>query len=313
MKRHILQSELWEKFKNSYGTPAVRVENIVYTKHKIPFTSFYYGYCPRVNPFDINFEKVGNSLKKNSCVAVHFDVPNVTQDDPEAKKAMEIFEKNTKCSISPRAEFAKGNFLLDLTKSEDEILSGMHKKHRYNIRLAQKKGVVVRESTDDKDFDIFFNLYWETGKRQKFFARSRTYLEKVWKTFREANADFLLIAEYEGKPLSAWMLLIYDGVLYYPYGGSTEEDRHVQSSCLVGWEAIKFGKKMGYTLFDMWGASEDMSNKSDPYFGFSLFKEKFGGRHVTYIPSYDFVINEPVYKMFTAANNVRWKLLNILK
>jgi len=311
MKRHVLQSELWKKFKNSYGTPAVRVGNIVYTKHKIPFTNYFYGYCPRVNPFDINFEEIKKSLEENSCVAVHFDVPNVTKDDIDADKAIKIFEE--KCVLSTREEFAKGNFLLDLTKSEEELLANMHKKHRYNIRLAQKKGVVVRESIDDKDFDLFFKLYDETGKRQKFFSRSRNYLEKVWKIFREANCSYLLIAEYEGKPLSAWLLIVYDGVLYYPYGGSTEEDREVQSSCLLGWEAIRFGKKMGCTLFDMWGATEDMNDKDDPYYGFSVFKEKFGGRHVTYIPSYDYVINEPVYRLFTAANNVRWKLLSILK
>jgi len=189
----------------------------------------------------------------------------------------------------------------------------MHKKHRYNIKLAQRRGVVVRESIKDEDFNLFFDLYSETGQRQRFFSRSRSYMEKVWKTFREADSSFLLIAEYEGKPLSAWMLLVYDGVLYYPYGGSTDKDRDVQSSCLIGWEAIKFGKKMGCETFDMWGAAEDMSNKSDPYYGFSLFKEKFGARHVTYIDSYDFVINEPVYKMFIVVNDMRWRLLNILK
>lgn len=311
MKRHVLQSELWEKFKNSYGTPAVRVGNIVYTKHKIPFTSYFYGYCPRVTPSDINFEKLKISLKENQCVACHFDVPNVPKGDSEEKISGDMFKKY--CSESVRDEFAKGNFLMDLTKSEDEILNNMHKKHRYNIKLAQRKGVVVRKSTDDKDFDLFFDLYAETGQRQKFFGRSRLYLKKVWETFREGDSSFLLIAEYGGKPLSAWMLIVYDGVLYYPYGGSSVKDRDVQSSCLVGWEAIKFGKKMGCEMFDMWGASEDMNNKSDPYYGFSLFKEKFGAKHVTYINSYDFVINEPVYKAFIFANGLSWKILNILK
>ncbi len=189
----------------------------------------------------------------------------------------------------------------------------MHRKHRYIIGLAQRRGVLVRESTNDADFDAFYDLYAETAKRQKFFGRSKTYLGKVWKIFREENSSFLLIAEHEGEPLSAWMLLTYEKVLYYPYGGSTERDKNLQSSCLLGWEAIKFGKKMGCELFDMWGAAEDMSNKSDQYYGFSVFKQKFGAKHVTYINSYDFVINEPVYKMFTVANDVRWKLLNILK
>jgi len=311
MKTHVLQSGLWEKFKNDYGTPAIRVGKILYTKHKIPFSNYYYGYCARVNPFDIDFEALEKSLKENNCVAVHFDVPNVTKDDENAEKAEEILKK--RCVRSRREEFAKGNFLLDLTKSEEELLAGMHRKHRYNIGLAQRRGVTVRESTNDADFDIFYDLYAETAKRQKFFGRSKTYLGKVWKIFREENSSFLLIAEHEGEPLSAWMLLTYEKVLYYPYGGSTERDKNLQSSCLLGWEAIKFGKKMGCELFDMWGAAEDMSNKSDQYYGFSVFKQKFGAKHVTYINSYDFVINEPVYKMFTVANDVRWKLLNILK
>ena len=311
MRRHVLQSELWEKFKNDYGTPAIRVGNILYTKHKVPFTTYYYGYCPRVNPFEIDFEKLKESLKENECIAVHFDVPNVTKSDIEAQKSVEIFQKY--CVKSTRDEFAKGNFLMDLKKGENEILESMHKKHRYNIKLAQKKGVVVRESIKDEDFNTFFELYSETGKRQKFYSRSRTYLEKVWKTFREDNSSYILTAEYDGKALSSWMFLIYENVLYYPYGGSTEESRDVQPSCLLGWESIKLGKKLGCELFDMWGAAEDMSKISDPYYGFSLFKEKFGATHVNYIDSYDFIINEPAYKMFKIANDMRWKILKILK
>lgn len=311
MKKHVLQSELWEKFKNEYGTTAIRVGEVLYTKHKIPFSNYYYGYCPRVDPFEINFDDLKSSVKENSCIAVHFDVPNITKNDPRAEEAESILKE--RCVVSQRDEFAKGNFFMDLTKNEEDILANMHKKHRYNVRLAQRKGVSVRLGTEKKDFDIFYDLYHETAERQKFYGRSRRYLEGVWKVFREEDSAFLLIAEYEGRPLSAWMLLIYEGVLYYPYGGSTEKDRDLQSSCLLGWEAIKFGKKRGCELFDMWGAAEDMSKKSDPYYGFSVFKEKFGAYHVNYIDSYDFVINEPMYKMFTTANNLRWKLLEILK
>lgn len=311
MATHVLQSELWEKFKNSYGTPAVRVGNVLYTKHKIPFTTYFYAYSPRVNPFDIDFDKLKKSLEENDCVAIHFDVPNVTTDSPDAEKAIKIFEG--KCSLSSRVEFAKGNFFMDLTKSEEELMKGLHKKHRYGIKYALTKGVIIREGSTQADLDSFYKLYAETGVRAKFFARSKRYMELVWKTFREVNSAHLIIAEFDGEPLTAWMLLTYDNVLYYPYGGSTSEHRNLQSSSLVGWEAIKLGKKLECKLFDMWGASEDMSNKSDPYYGFSNFKQKYGARHVVYIPSYDFVINESVYKMFTAANSLRWKLLNFFK
>ena len=311
MSNHILQSEAWQEFKNDYGTPAIRVGEVMYTKHKIPFTNFFFAYSPRVNPFEINFDEVRESLKRESCIAVHFDVPNITTDGPKFSEAEKIFNKH--CVKSPRDEFAKGNFFIDLTKSEEELLQNMHKKHRYNVRYAQRKGVTVRNSTKDEDFEIFFNLYKKTGERQKYYFRNKKYLRNIWNIFKDENLVHLLIAEYESKPLATWMFYVYENTLYYPYGGMSEENKNLQASCILGWEAIRFGKKMKCNLFDMWGAAEDMSKKSDPYYGFSLFKEKFGAKHVTYIDSYDFVISEPMYKLFTSANSVRWKILNMLK
>lgn len=284
---------------------------VLYTKHKIPFTNFSYAYCPRVSPFDINFDGLKKSLEENNCVAIHFDVPNVVKGDEEEKSALEIFEKN--CSKSYREEFAGANFLMDLTKSEEDLLSGMSNKQRYNINYAIKKGVTVRKAQGQKDFDIFFDLYKETGERQGFYFRSKNYLQKAWEIFSQHSACDILIAEYEGKPFASWLLFVSEGILYYPYGGSTENLKNLQANCLIGWEAIKYGKEKGCDLFDMWGAAENLEDTKDEYFGFSQFKAKFGGQHVLYIDSYDLVLNQPVYQMFNTVNNLRWKFLNVLK
>jgi hypothetical protein len=126
MKRHILQSQVWQEFKNSFGTPAIMAGGVLYTKHKIPFTNFNYAYCPRVNPVDINFEELKKSLTENLCSAIHFDVPNVIKGSVEEKNAIEIFDKN--CEKSSRDEFAKANFLLDLTATEGELFNTMSNK-----------------------------------------------------------------------------------------------------------------------------------------------------------------------------------------
>ncbi len=311
MSTHLAQSHLWGKFKEDYGTPVVYAGNVMYTKHKIPFTGSFYAYCPRVNPSDVNFEELKKSMEENNCIALHFDVPNVAKDSPEAETALAILEKY--CEKSPRAEFAKGNFIIDLTKSEEELLAGMHNKQRYNMGLAQRKGVTVKEGSADEDFDVFFEIYKQTGMRQKFYYRPKAYLHEVFKSFRSDGLAYILTAYYEGKPLASWMLLKYEDVLYYPYGGSTEEFKNVFASTLVGWEAIKLGKRLNCTLFDMWGATEDMSDTTDTYYGFSLFKQKFGAKHIQYIDSYDFIINPSLYKMFNMANGVRWKILNVLR
>jgi lipid II:glycine glycyltransferase (peptidoglycan interpeptide bridge formation enzyme) len=311
MKRHILQSEMWQEFKNSFGTPAIMAGGALYTKHKIPFTNFHYAYCPRVNPSDIQFEELKKSLLENSCVAIHFDVPNIIKGSIEEKTALEIFNKH--CAKSLRDEFAKANFLLDLTLTENELFNKMANKQRYNTNYAIKKGVKVKKAVGPEDFEIFFSLYKETGDRQGFYFRPKTYLQRAWEIFSSYNACDILIAEYDGKPLSSWMLFVSNGILYYPYGGSTEEMKNLQANCLIGWEAIKYGKEKGCELFDMWGAAVDLNDSTDAYYGFSQFKAKYGGEHVLYIDSYDLILNEAVYKIFNVANNLRWKALNILR
>jgi lipid II:glycine glycyltransferase (peptidoglycan interpeptide bridge formation enzyme) len=311
MHRHILQSAEWSRFKNEYGTPSINAGGVFYTKHKIPFSSYFYAYSPRVNPFDIDFEALSLSLKENSCVAVQFDVPNITKDSSDYDRAQSIFEK--RCVLSSRDEFAKGNFLLDLSFAKNELFEKLHKKHRYNIKYALKRGVICRKGTDFNDFEIFYKLYKSTAERQKYFFRSQEYLESIWNIFGENEHSHILIVEHEGTPLASWLLIDYEGVLYYPYGGSSVEKRNLHAGCVIGWEAIKLGKSLGCNLFDMWGASEDMNNKKDSYYGFSVFKQKFGGKHVVYIDSYDFVVNKSLYKAFILANDLRWKILGLLR
>src|SRR3989304_5021820 len=166
---HIGQSLEWGEFKSAMGTPAIRAGGLQYTKHKIPYTNFFYGYAPRVNPTDIDWKELKKSLQENQCVAVNFDVPNVVALTKEAKVAEKMF-KDHKCKIAPRSTFAKANVLLDISKPEKELLENMHKKHRYNIKYAEKQGVTVRRGESEKDFETFYILLSETATRQKYFV-----------------------------------------------------------------------------------------------------------------------------------------------
>jgi len=109
------------------------------------------------------------------------------------------------------------------------------------------------------------------------------------------------------------MLFVYDKTLYYPYGGSSEDHKNLFGSNMVAWEAMKLGKDYDCDTFDMWGAAEDPNDTTDPWHGFTNFKMKFGGKHVTYMDSYDLVINPMMYNMFNLANTIRWKILNAIK
>ncbi len=156
MVNHILQSKYWAEFKKDYGSEVTHAGGVYYTKHKIPFLNMFFAYCPRVNPFVIDFNELKESLRKEKCIGLRFDVPNVAMDAEDYDQAKKLLEEH--CIKAPRDEFARGNFILDLTLSEEEILNNMHHKLRYNIKLAQKKGLKVKRESQNS-LDIFYEFH----------------------------------------------------------------------------------------------------------------------------------------------------------
>ncbi len=309
MYRHIVQSPEWAKVKTKYGTRAIKVGEIYYTKHKIPKTNYCFAYCPRVDPLAVDFEALKKSLKENKCVGLTFDVPNVAKGSEEEKRALKIINKY--CRKSTRSEFAVANYLLDLRKSEKELFEGMHSKHRYNARYALRKGVTIELAEGKEGFDEFFEVFKKTAIRQNYFIRPKKYYQIIWDILHPKGMCYILTAKYEDQVLGSWMVFVYDKVIYYPYGGSSTGHKNLFASNALGWEVIRFGKSKGCELYDMWGAAENPEDRKSPYYGFTNFKAKFRARHILYIDSYDLVINRIIYMVFTSLNKLRWKLLEM--
>lgn len=311
---HVIQSWEWGEFRKSLGIPVLRYgiykngkfsSIFQLTLHHIPFTEKFVGYLPK-GPFpDRNLadalKKIG---KENNCAFIKVE-PNIEIDNGQLK-IDNAFHK----SLKPL--FTKYNFVLDLTKTEEELLKNMHPKTRYNIKVAQKHGVKIEERIDDEAFKIYLKLYFDTTKRQGYHGHNEEYHRRVWKTLKDAGMARLLIAFYP-KPLTAWMLLNFKDTLYYPYGGSSVENKDVMANNLVAWEAIKLGKKLKLKKFDMWGALGPDANPSDPWYGFHKFKQGYGGKLVEYIGTYDLIFNWPLYWTFTAIDRLTPVKIFLLK
>ena len=121
----------------------------------------------------------------------------------------------------------------------------------------------------------------------------------------------LLTARYQGKILATWILFLFNHVLYYPYGASTQTHKEVMASNLMMWEAIRWGKAHGARLFDLWGTPGPDPKTSDPYFGFHRFKLGYGPKLVEFVGSYDLILKKPHYLLFTMADKLRWILLRL--
>lgn len=307
---HIMQSWEWGEFRKSLGTPLLRYglyednqlkKVFQLTLHKIPFISSYVAYLPK-GPFPD--EELAEALTKigqeNHCVFIK------VEPDIEASREKGKGERiGKKFKVSPKPMFTKYNFILDLTQPETEILTKMHPKTRYNIKVAQKHGVVVEERTDDAAFEIYLKLYFDTTKRQGYFGHTPFYHKTVWQTLKKSGMVRLLIAFYQSSkgerkiPLNVWMLFNFKDILYYPYGGSSTEYKNVMAPILTAWEAIKLGKKMGLKNFDLWGALGPNPDPHHSWYGFHSFKEKLGADLVENLGTYDLVLNPFLYQAFT--------------
>lgn len=312
---HVMQSWQWGQFRKSLGTPTLRYGIYKKTKlerafqitlHKIPLTNQYVGYLPK-GPFpdDELAEALKKIAREHHCAFIKIE-PNVivSTSNPPVNKAF---------ILSPKPLFTKYNFLIDLTKSEDALLNNMHPKTRYNVRLAFRYGVEVKQRSDDRAFEDYLKLYFETTNRQGYHGHSETYHRKAWDLLKKANMARILIATFKDTPLSTWMLVNFKDTLYYPYGGSSLEYKNVMANNLVAWEAIKLGKKMGLKKFDMWGALGPDADPQDPFYGFHRFKEGYGGQSVQYISTYDLVFNWPIYLVFTLVDKLMPLKIFLLK
>lgn len=307
---HVMQSFEWGEFRRAMGIKVIRmgvfndkkmVSGFTLTIHEIPKVDFTVGYLPKGNlPDEFLIENLKKIGEENNCIFIKLE-PNV-ETSGEIDRTME----NLGLTLSKKALFTKYTFQLDITKSEEQLMGEMKEKTRYNTRLAERKGVVVKE---EESFEDYFNLMKETTNRNKFFAHNEEYHRKMWEIMKNSGIAHLLIARYQNIPLTAWVLFVFNNVLYYPYGASSSQCRELMASNLIMWEAIKFGKKMGCKLFDMWGSLGPNPDSKDEWYGFHRFKEGYNPRLVEFVGSYDLVLNKNLYPLYFLADNLRMKFL----
>lgn len=175
---------------------------------------------------------------------------------------------------------------LDLTRSEDDLLTAMKQKTRYNIRLAGRKEIAVRPGTDE-DFENIAIMYQTTAARDGFAVRPVAYYLDAWRTLYAAGLAQPLLAEFQGQPLAAVIVVRYGRRAIYMYGASTDLERRRMPNYLLQWEAIRWAKAQGCEVYDFWGAPDEFV-ESDSLWGVWRFKAGFKGQVVHHIGAWDY-------------------------
>lgn len=309
MANHPLQTWEWGEARKKTGIDVLRISDgknvFQLTLHSLlPTTyplqpNFQIGYLPRsVVPSKEILEFLYQYGIKNKIIFFKIEPDILKFSNNETMKQLNNFIK------SSHPLFPKWTQILNLDQTEDQLLKSFHSKTRYNIRLAEKKGVVVREMSDNEGFEIFSKLYFDTCKRQKYFGHTPKYHKIVWEAMKK-NQAHILIAFYNEVPLASYELFYFKNTLYYPYGGTSTEYRNLMASNLLMWEAIKLGKKLGATKFDMWGSLGPNYDPNNDWAGFTRFKEGYNTKFTEFIGSYDLVVSPILYKIYNAIYSLR--------
>lgn len=294
---HPLQTTAWAEFRDKWGNEILETKYGVITLHKLPLTSYKIGmFIKGPKPTSKMLEDLKKIGAEKNLVFIKLE-PNTPKETPLIK-LMEIFG-----AVPGKTLFTPTTFWIDLKPSEEQLLKSFSSKTRYNIRLAQRNGVTVKEDNSDKVFEKYLELTAETVNRQGFYAHTRKYHRLMWDILRNAGIAHLLTATYKKEIITTWILFKWKDFLYYPYGASTEKYKNVMANNLMMWEAIKFGKKLGLTTFDLWGREEGK--------GFTKFKEGYNPSVIEFLGTWDLVINKPLYVFYKIAEWVRWPSLKV--
>ena len=273
------------------GDTVLAQAQIVYSG--LPF-GWQYAFCPCGPVHSLqsavqSYKALSEYLKNKNCIffRIEPDTPLPTPHSLLLKKTIDI---------NPPA-----TLILDLNKSEEELLAGMHQKTRYNIHLAEKKDLKI---SDAKNLEVFWNLMNKTGSRDKFSLHHKSHYEKVL----ASPMVFQLTAYEKEVPVAVAIFAKFGNTLTYLYGASDYAHRDLMAPYLLQWEGIKMGKKNNCEWYDFFGVAPVIDGNYDlkhQYAGVTRFKLGFGGVPQQSAGTWDVVIDNTKYKLYNFLRKLR--------
>lgn len=335
---HLLQTGEWGELKSAFGWKPVRIVSgnvgvqILFRKLPLGFTI---GYIPKGPVCKSPFSAITNQFwrdidivcKSNRSIFCKLELDSWDLEDLSlASYQWQLFLSgapsprfpsnvhiplsvvigslfNNNWFASPHNIQPPRTIVIKINGTNDGILAKMKQKTRYNIRLAEKKGVTVHTWDDLKSFHKMMLI---TGGRDGFGIHSLEYYKRVYELLHPRQMGEILVAEYEGKPLAALFVARNGNRAYYLYGASTDEERNRMPTYLLQWEAMKWAKVRGCEEYDLWGVPDEdeatleakFETRHDGLWGVYRFKRGFGGEVKRAVQAMDRVYKPLLYWVY---------------
>lgn len=287
---HLLQTGAWGDLKAAFGWQADRVR-VGETGAQVLFrpliarfpmgpTLAYVAKGPVGPDWPSLWPEIDALCRRRRAVILKVEPDSWEPETPQEAGALEACFSGFVSGAEPIQP--RQTVVVRLEGDEDDWLSRMKQKTRYNIRLAEKKGVQVRNSSNLEAFEQMMQV---TGKRDGFGVHSLEYYRRAYQLFYPQGLCDLLMAEYEGRPLAGLMVFARGARAWYLYGASNDEERNRMPTYLLQFEAMRWAKRHGCIEYDLWGIPDapeaelesGFTDRSDGLWGVYRFKRGFGG------------------------------------
>ncbi|MFH1749750.1 MAG: peptidoglycan bridge formation glycyltransferase FemA/FemB family protein [bacterium] len=290
----VLQTKEWSDFKANFGWRQHQISKVWILQKKIALGRSVL-YIPEVTKealLELDIDKVKELAKRTNAIFLKIE-PIVESTD---KQTNSFLEKNKFIKSFEELQPSSRN-MLDISDTQEKILKKMKPKGRYNVSLAEKKGIKITSGISTRELKNFYKLFVETSKRDKFTPRAKIYFQKMLATFEKKKIGEVYLAYFEHQPLAAIIATFQGSTATYLYGASSSEHRNLMAPYLLHWHIIKDAKRKNCTIYDLLAVSPK-NVKKHKYDGITEFKEKFGGRHIELIGSYDLIFAPWLYKTY---------------
>lgn len=286
---------------------------------RIPKTGKSVAYIPRGPVMDTTNAELAKefalglkeSALKRGAILVKIDPPVPVEDETSAKNIELAGFTPLKDDTGFGGTQPKCVMQLNLEPELDEIFANFKPKWRYNIRLAEKKGVTVKTDCTKDDLPAFYDLLKITAKRDGFLVRGYSYFEAMYDIMVPAGYAKLFLTMYGDTPLSGAIAFVIGDRAWYVYGASSNEHRNLMPNHLMQWEMMKWAKSLGCRIYDFRGVSprRGASVENDHLQGLNRFKEGFSAYYVEYIGEFDMVLSPLWYWLWVKAKPTVMKIL----
>jgi peptidoglycan pentaglycine glycine transferase (the first glycine) len=308
---NFLQSDKWREFQAAVGHRTFCVASEKFSasiiEHQLPIVGKYF-YLPRGPITKIDFSiALGMtnllSLAKNEGAGW-------IRIEPENEELLASIEKNIQYKIvkAPQDVQPKEIFVIDIARPAEQLLAEMKSKTRYNLNLAQKHTVVVKQQSlgieDKKYVAEFLRLIRLTEKRKQIKFHADKYYQKMLEILPEGMRR-LYVAEYEHKIIAANLVIFFEDTAIYLHGATDDEYRNQMAPYLLQWQAILDAQKAGCKFYDLGGVKTESENNSQA--GITKFKLGFSPKTkpIEFPGSYDIIISPAKYWLYRGLQKLK--------